>query len=137
MNEHRFKLKKDGKTVGYMQISEEVDTLSTTDPMAVFIKKVNGEWRTYEFDSIRHYKVTFNSVHPFVTKDKNGKDVFAGDSVRSGKRVLTIVWDKCDMQWKTKQPRRTPAAEYYLPNTPLCQWAISEQFELIEEKEDE
>ncbi len=79
MTEHRFKLKKDGKTVGYMQISEEVDTLSTSDPMAVFIKKVNGEWRTYEFDSIRHYKVIFNSIHPFVTKDENGKDVFAGD----------------------------------------------------------
>ncbi len=72
----------------------------------------------------------------FVTKDKNGKDVFAGDSVKSGKRILTIVWDKCDMQWKTKQPGRNPAAEYYLPNTPLCQWAISEQFELIEDKED-
>ena len=73
--------------------------------------------------------------HLFVTKDKNGDDVFEGDSVKSGKRVLTIVWDRCDMQWKTKQQGLSMVAEYYLPDTPLCQWAISEQFELIKDTE--
>lgn len=71
----------------------------------------------------------------FVCKDKNKKDVYAGDSVKSGKRILTVVWDKSDMQWKAKQQGRSPAADYYLPDTPLCQWAISEQFELIEDKD--
>ena len=66
----------------------------------------------------------------FVTLDKNGKDVFAGDSVKSGKRILTIVWDEENLQWKAKE-----AGYNYL--TPLCQWAISEQFELIESKENE
>ena len=118
-----FKLKKDGKTVGYLELFVRTPY---GYPVLWFRNK---EWHSGN-------NVQADSVHPFVTKDKNGKDVFAGDTVRSGKRVLTIVWDKCDMQWKTKQPGRTSAAEYYLPNTPLCQWAISEQFELIEDKED-
>lgn len=54
MNEHLFKLKKDGKTVGYMCIKDGcVSTCS--DPWDI--------------------------AHPFVTKDKHGKDVFAGDRV--------------------------------------------------------
>ena len=129
MTEHRFKLKKDGKMIGYMQISEEVDTLSTTDPMAVFIKKVNGEWRTYEFDCIRHYKVIFNSIHPFVTLDKNGNDVFAGDGLLSKDelRKYKVTWDERRCRWW------------------LCgidkAWAVNEpiweDYTLIEDKKDE
>ncbi len=129
MNEHRFKLKKDGKTVGYLKYDKyRPDCNGDLDVYGKFIGDGDDKWCegvTPEFDA----------MYPFVTKDKNGNDVFAGDSVKFGKRILTIVWDNCDMQWKTKQPGRTPAAEYYLPDTPLCQWAISEQFELIIEDE--
>ena len=67
------------------------------------------------------------SVVRFVIKDKHGKDVYAGDRVKSGKRVLLIYWDENYLQWRAKE------CGYC---TPLCQWAISEQFELIEEKDD-
>ena len=67
--------------------------------------------------------------YPFVTKDKNGKDVYAGDKVKSGKRVLTILWGKDTLQWRAK----LEGSNY---TTPLCQWAISEQFELIETEND-
>ena len=66
----------------------------------------------------------------FVCKDKNGKDVFAGDSVKSGKRILTIVWNEHKMRWDADEED----GRYCLP---LNHWAISEQFELIEDKEDE
>lgn len=66
----------------------------------------------------------------FVCKDKNSKDVFAGDKVKSGKRVLTIVWDKDCLQWRAGEEDNP----YFAP---LSQWAISEQFELIEDKKDE
>lgn len=129
MTEYLFKLKKDGKTVGYLQISEEVDTLSTTDPMAVYIKKIGGEWRTYELDCGRPYKVIFDTAHPFVTKDKNGKDVFAGDKVRSkdGLREYRVTWDERRCRW-------------WLWGIDKA-WAVNEpawkDYELIEDKDDE
>ena len=64
--------------------------------------------------------------HPYVTDDKNGEKVFAGDRVKSGKRVLFVFWEEDDMQWKAR-------VEGFKDVTPLCQWAISEQFELIKE----
>jgi len=66
----------------------------------------------------------------FVTKDKNNEGVFAGDLLRSGKRIFTVIWEEENLQWKVRE-------EGYTYLTPLCQWAISEQFELIEEKEDD
>ena len=153
MTENRFKLKKDGKAVGYeryVYCDQREDYLKGKSLVPQHSKDGNNweylyawELKTspkgYWFDAQLDIDVYIEHDEKccFVTKDKNGKDVFAGDTVRSGKRVLTIVWDNCDMQWKAKQPGRTSAAEYYLPNTPLCQWAISEQFELIEDKEDD
>jgi len=116
MAEHLFKLKNDeGKTAGYLLLKSG----------AIF-------WKTrYECDEWTcnpEFAFNWASAHPFVTKDKNGEDVYAGDSVKSGKRILLIVWDEDQLQWKAKECG-------YL--TPLCQWAISEQFELIKEQEDE
>ena len=69
------------------------------------------------------------TVGQFVTKDKNGKDVYAGDKVKSGKRIITIVWGKDSLQWKAEEK----GVDFL---TPLCQWAISEQFELMEQDND-
>ena len=60
-------------------------------------------------------------------KDKNGKDVHDEEKLRSGKRVFTVIWDSDSMQWKAQEEDGTL--------TPLCQWAITEQFEIIENPE--
>ena len=115
--EHLFKLTKDSKTVGYCKWTED------------------WGWKYYNDlepeNEFTHFLVaqTGFTAHPFVTKDKNGKDVFEGDSVKSGKRILTILWGKDTLQWRI----RLEESRY---TTPLCQWAISKQFELIEDKED-
>lgn len=64
---------------------------------------------------------------PYVTTDKNGDKVFAGDKVKSGKRVLQIVWDEKFLQWRVKENGNFFTALYI--------WAISEQFELIKDKD--
>ncbi len=82
--EHLFKLKKDGKTVGYLKIDKDLVCWRHTTLSAA----LNKTWHTVH-NSVR---IDFDTAHCFVTKDKNGKDMFADDSVKSGKRVLTIVW---------------------------------------------
>lgn len=58
--------------------------------------------------------------------DKNGKEVYDKAKLRSGKRVLTVVWGNDSLQWKAQEED----SDFM---TPLCQWAISEHFELLEE----
>ena len=70
MAEHLFKLKKEGKTVGYCKWTEQFGWhySLTTDFKKTFT----------------HFVVSQTipiSIYPFVTKDKNGKDVFASDEV--------------------------------------------------------
>ena len=117
---HLFKLKKDGKTVGYLELR-----IRTQYGYPVLWFRNLGrldegrEWHSGN-------NIQADSIHPFVTKDKHGDDVFAGDSVKSGKLVLTIVWGESNLRWMAQQ-------EDERFQTPLCQWAISEQFELIKE----
>ncbi|KKL61790.1 hypothetical protein LCGC14_2191730, partial [marine sediment metagenome] len=78
---HLFKLKKDGKTVGYLNISKicmlmgSIDGLDwryiTNQNPAGDLQLSNNQWIHF-----------FDTAHPFVTKDKNGKDVFAGDKAK-------------------------------------------------------
>lgn len=62
----------------------------------------------------------------YVCDDRNGEKVFAGDRVKSGKRIITIIWDKDNLQWMAKE-------EDCPYTSPLCQWAIKEAFELIKD----
>ena len=91
MNEHLFKLKKDGKTVGYLKIDRGLvcwkhTTLSVT---------INETWYTVHNST----RIDFNTTHPFVTKDKNGKDVFAGD------RIRRINGEPCFIKWYAEECR--------------------------------
>lgn len=75
MTEHLFKLKRDGKTVGYCKWTEDWGfTYSLTS----------------DFDKpFHHFAVAQTkgiTAHPFVIKDENGKDVFVGD------KATAIVW---------------------------------------------
>lgn len=119
--EHLYKLKKDGKTVGYCKLIKYRDPLDS-------IRRWVGWGYSKDGKKWGQRQTTFDTAHPFVTKDKNGKDVFAGDSVRSGKRVLTVVWGESNLRWMAQE-------EDIRFQTPLCQWAISEQFELIKDKD--
>ena len=85
MTEHLFKLMKDGKAVGYLRLKDGWTQFHSTN----FEK---DQW---------YYPCGFKwtSAHSFVTKDKNGKDVFADDEVDSmGNRCL-VMWHKAMFQW--------------------------------------
>ncbi len=73
MNEHLFKLKEGGKVVGYLKIDRGLVCWKTTTLSAA----LNETWHTVHNSA----RIDFDTAHPFVTKDKNGKDVFAGDMV--------------------------------------------------------
>lgn len=113
MSEHLFKLKKDGKTVGYLKLAKG---------WTQFQALGREDWY-YPCDFAWH------TAHLFVTKDKNGKDVFAGDTLRSKDelRKYKVIWDERRCRWW------------------LCgvdkAWAVNEpiweDYEQIEEKKDD
>ena len=88
-----------------------------------FIRSMN--FQPAEFD-YTDYEVIPETVGQLVCLDKNGDEVYAGDKVKSGKRILTIMWYEEELQWHAKE-------EYEGRISPLCQWAISEQFELLKD----
>ena len=75
MNEHLFKLKKDGKTVGYLELMGVQYPHPEHKPMFCgvrFRREGQENWGKYEIE--------WDTAHRFVCKDKNRKDVFAEDS---------------------------------------------------------
>ena len=83
---HLFKLKKDGKTVGHLKFEDRELLYSNNDgtyisPYCISIKK----GMVFSFsppgygDYYEHDECVYDSIHPFVCKDRNGKDVFAED----------------------------------------------------------
>ncbi|GAG70048.1 unnamed protein product, partial [marine sediment metagenome] len=120
-------LKEDGKTVGYLKIQGGIlqgskDGLEwryiTNQNPAGDLKLSDDEWIHF-----------FNTAHPFVTQDKNGKDVFAGDKVISsdGLRKYKVIWDERRWRWWLCGIDKSWAV-----NDPIWQ-----DYELIEEKKDE
>ena len=120
--EHLFKLKKDGKCVGLMKIENG----------EVYIQKPKDKYWDFQYVSSRskpeaNIIIKFDTAHLFVTKDKHGKDVFAGDKIISsdGLRKYKVTWDERRCRWW------------------LCgiekPWAVNEpvweNYELIEGKE--
>ena len=114
MNEHLFKLKKDDKTVGYLKLAAGWTQFQILG---------RNDWY-YPCD------MKWTSAHPFVTKDKNGKDVFGDDPVWlhwKGKKTKGEII-KEGLFWKYK------SHEGY--SRTLCKFDIS-HIELIEDKEDD
>lgn len=70
---HLFKLKKDGKTVGYLKIDP-------SSRFGVLWQKLDDVWIENIHCPDLYFK--FDTAHLFVCPDKNGKDVFAGDEVK-------------------------------------------------------
>lgn len=123
MNELLFKLKRDGKTVGYMKINPKGkwDKLHPMEDKFMF--RPIGLAHENKWYCIGFRCLDFDSIYPFVTKDKNGKDVFADDTLRvptanKGVRHCKVHWDKYG----------------WFPWT--CMRNIDEYIELIEDKND-
>ena len=74
-----FKLKKDGKTVGY-----ERHALLTPDTYIVILHSKHGRWSELGCYNIAIHKDKFiihDEKFPFIFRDKNNKKVFAGDKI--------------------------------------------------------
>ena len=72
-----FKLKKDSKTVGYLDLAGVQYPYPDHKPMfcGVRFQKIGEKnWGKHEFE--------WDEALPYVTDDKNGEKVFAGDRVR-------------------------------------------------------
>ena len=88
---HLFKLKKDGKTVGYLKLAKGWTQFHS-------IERPDGRW-FYPCD----FKWT--TAHPFVTTDKHGKDVFADDKIKFLTPTMmrpaegTVLWYDKLMNW--------------------------------------
>jgi len=133
MNDYLFKLKKDGKTVGYLNFEG-------ANPCYGFEIKFYA-YGAYEFEQMLKKLYVSDIVladlesHPFVTKDKNGKDVFAGDRIKGlylwpDTNKTQIITGKVDWREETFN-----WVLYHTPNTPECAelWQLYD-FELIEDK---
>lgn len=86
--EYLFKLKKDGKTVGYSKWTEDWGWEYSLTP--------DFEKPFHHFAVAQTKGIT---AHPFVTKDKNGKDVFADDEIKMFSKQYKIVWDERELGW--------------------------------------
>ena len=118
--EHLFKLKKDGKTVGYLELR-----IRTSHGYPVlWFRNLSHLDEGKEWHSGNNIQA--DSIHPFVTKDKNSKDVFAGDKLKSkdGLRKYEVAWNERQCNWFLRGLSSS--------------WAVNEpiwkDYELIEDK---
>ena len=121
--EHLFKLKKDRKTVGYCKWTEDWGfTYSLTS----------------DFDKpFHHFAVAQTkgiTAHPFVAKDKNGKDVFAGDRI---KYRSPDIDELCEDEKEILEASIAGGFYVYdVEGTDFVEASKFEDIELIEDKDD-
>ena len=89
MNDHLFKLKRKGTVTGYKKIVNGLIFIksTTTNVWGCLTQQTNfGDFVEYRFaiDEYVSDELYVDSEFSFVTKDKDGKDVSAGDFCRIG-----------------------------------------------------
>lgn len=87
MSELKFKLKKAGKTVGYMRV---MPGQSTPWLCILYRETEEHKWFIIADGDLP----LFDSIHPFVCQDRKGKDVYEGDTVHdtSVDANGTVIW---------------------------------------------
>jgi len=98
MTELLFKLKKDGKVVGYEQAVLQ-ELLSNTkwayNAMITQQRFPDGKWFDVLIGQCHFKPILHDEKCPFVTTDKNGKNVFAGDETNHG----VLAWNSEKFAW--------------------------------------
>lgn len=125
MTEHLFQLRKDGKVVGYLQFRGTTPRATTSERPPKSIEGLVWYSADLQTMSFRDSDIEWDTAHPFICNDKNGKKVFGGNKVDSiGNRCL-VMWHKVFLQWCLWHIE----GDYYFG-------AVSKQdIELIEEQE--
>jgi len=71
-----FKVEKDGKAIGYLRI-DHIEPHNPKSGMAIWLKLIGEEeWVLYDW-----YDHHFDSIHLFICRDKNGKEVWQDNEV--------------------------------------------------------
>lgn len=126
MNEHLFKLTRASVKIGYLNLEGANPCYGGAIGSYPYGAYEFGEMMKNSYGT--DFSLSDFDAHPFVTKDKNGKDVFADDKVRSknGLREYKVAWDERQCRWWL-----WGIGKAWAVNTPV--W---EDYELIEAKED-
>ena len=93
------KLKKKGKTVGYLEIARSAVWFLhsktyvplTNDNISALTNYIDNKWMIYDYVECPD----FDESLPYVCTDKNGKKVFAGDETNHG----VVVWNTILFTW--------------------------------------
>ena len=94
-----FKLKRDGKTAGYLLLENGFLLASTNSKNYFYVQEQTptGSLLIYPYSNDPFW-IDYDSEHPFVCKDKNGNDVFADDGIKiifpNGEEIVSkVIWD--------------------------------------------
>ncbi len=95
MTELLFKLKKEGRCIGYARFHKiDASGLALEFSWKPQQDKARESWE-------QKHRFAFDSIHPWVCKDRNNKDVFEGDRVRIKTKSAAgvVYWDKRQLGW--------------------------------------
>lgn len=81
---HKFKLKKDGKVVGYMKIEKRKKMRRYYSRPDDLIVRYKGCLNHSTWHSQPVIVSSFDTAEPFVCLDKNKEEVYAGDKTNNG-----------------------------------------------------
>jgi hypothetical protein len=112
---HLFKLKNDnGKTVGYLLLK-----------CGTIFRKTR--YKCDEWTCNTEFAFDWATAHPFVTTDKNGKDVFEGDKIYVfNKCPVRVIWSATHRGWAVQlveNPKGLPMSmsSFYPRDTELIE----------------
>lgn len=144
--EHLFKLKKDGKTVGYEHHIQEdlikgkliiIEHKMPYSEVWFDALEISRSDSQYEGDlGVLSNWIDHDEKYPFVCKDKNGKDVFFDDKVKANGIVVVVMWDATECRYMLSSILNQCCYSSVLYDNMGSKFVWS-QIELIKDKENE